>query len=182
MTTTLERTIPVYHFRERHSRLIAAPPDSVWHALVGLTLNDLTFTKPLITLRQLGQHGDSPPAKPLFTDGPITMLEAEAPRYALGGAVGRPWQPRPDRHAVTTIEHFAEFDEPGWVKYLTDFDLTAEGCKTRLSTETRGYSTDDQARRYFGLYWTAIRLPSGFVRRDMLRAIATVAERDRTSS
>lgn len=178
MTTTLERTIPVYHFRERHSRLIAAPSEAVWQALVGLTLDDLTVTKPLLALRHLGRRGDSPPATPLLTDGPVTMLEITAPRYAVGGAVARPWQRKPDRRVVTTIEQFAAFDEPGWVKYLTDFSLTAEGRSTRLSTETRGYSTDDRARRSFRPYWIAIRLPSGFVRMDMLRAIARIARND----
>lgn len=174
MTTTLERTIPVYHFRERHSRLIAAPPETVWQALESVTLNDLTLTKPLVALRHLGQD-TNPSAKPLFTDGPVTILQVEPPRYAVAGAVARPWQPKPERRAVTTVEEFAAFSEAGWVKYLTDFALTTEGGGTRLSTETRGYSTDDHARRLFRLYWTAIRLPSGAIRRDMLAAIARIA-------
>jgi len=177
MATTLERTIPVYHFRERHSRLIAAPPAAVWHALVSLTFNDLSVTRPLVALRRLGGHGDHSAARPLFTDGPVTMLAVEAPRYAVAGSVARPWQRKPDRRTVTSVEQFAAFDEPGWVKYLTDFELTAQGCGTRLSTETRGYSTDDRARRRFRIYWTAIRLPSGVIRRDMLRAIAGIARR-----
>lgn len=184
MTTTLERTVPVYHFRERHSRLIAAPPEAVWRALVSLTVNDLTVTRALLALRHLGRHGGHSPVRdgatvrPLFTDGPVTMLEIEAPHYAVGGAVARPWQPEPDRRTATTIEQFAAFDEPGWVKYLIDFNLTTEGANTRLSTETRGYSTDDRARRLFRLYWTAIRLPSGITRMDMLTAIARIAMRD----
>ncbi len=176
MTTTLERTMPVYHFRERHSRLIAARPETMWQALVSLTLNDLAITKPLVALRHLGSHSGSP-AKPLFTHGPVTMLEVEPPRYAVAGAVARAWQPKPERRTVTTIGAFTAFDEPGWVKYLTDFTLTTEGGHTRLSTETRGYSTDDHARRLFRLYWAAIRLPSGVIRKDMLRAIARLTRR-----
>lgn len=176
MTTTLERIIPVHHFRERHSRLIAAPPQQVWDALTRLTVDDLLITKPLVALRHIGRRDDARTAAPVLTDGPVTLLEVTAPRYAVSGSIARPWQLTPDRHPATTLDEFAQFTEPGWVKYLTDFDIRTEGDHTRLSTETRGYSTDDHARRMFRPYWALIRLPSGLIRADMLRAIARMAE------
>lgn len=171
MTTTLQRTMPVYHFRERHSRLISAPPDVVWQALTTRTFDDLRITRPLVALRYLGRRRTSS-AKLVLTEGPTSILDLDEPRYAIGGAVGRPWQLTPERRPVTSIDEFRTFDEPGWVKYLVDFELTPEGDATRLSTETRGYSTNDHARRMFRFYWAAIRLGSGLIRRDVLASIA----------
>ena len=42
---------------------------------------------------------------------------------------------------------------------------------SRLVTETRVESTDARARRLFALYWLVIRLGSGLIRRDLLRAV-----------
>ena len=171
MTTTLQRTMPVYHFHERHSRLISAPPDEVWQALTTLTFDDLSITRPLVALRYLGRRRTSgaklcslrvrPPSS--------TSMHPAMPSVAR---VSRPWQRTPERRTVTSIDEFETFDEPGWVKYLVDFDLTPDGDATRLSTETRGYSTNDHARRVFRFYWAAIRLGSGVIRRDVLASIA----------
>src|ERR687897_103488 len=150
MTTTLQQAMPVYHFHERHSRLISAPPDVVWQALTTLTLNDLSITRPLIALRNVGGYRTSS-AKPLLTNGPAPIFDLDPPRYTIGGSVSRPWQLRPERRTVASIDEVAAFDEPGWVKYLVDYDL---------------------ARRMFRFYWAAIRLGSAAVRRDMLASIA----------
>jgi len=76
----------------------------------------------------------------LFTDGPVRMFEITPSAYAVGGAVARPWQPRPARRDIASLEKFARFAEPGWTKYLTAFHL--QPCKggVQLTTETRGYS------------------------------------------
>lgn len=180
MPTTLERTIPDHQFRERHSRWIDASSSRVWEALTGLTWDQLTVARPLMTVRRLGRTPPSP-SRLLFDEGPVTMLEVAAPTYALGGAIARPWQRKPaKRPNITTVADFAAFDEPGWVKYVIDFLLEPEGAGTRLSTETRGYSTDDRARRRFRIYWALIRPASGLVRRDMLAATARAAERPPT--
>ena len=54
--------------------------------------------------------------------------------------------------------------------------LRADGAGTLLSTETRVEATDARTRVLFGVYWTLIRLGSGLIRRDMLRAVARAAE------
>ncbi len=68
------------------------------------------------------------------------------------------------------------FAEPGWVKVGYDLVLRADGAGTLLSTETRVEATDARTRVLFGVYWTLIRLGSGLIRRDMLRAVARGAE------
>jgi len=175
MRTLLEQTMPVYHFHERHSRWIDAEPARVWEALTTLTLDDLTITRPLLAIRRAGPRGFAP-SRPLFTDGPVRMLVLTAPTYAVGGAVTRAWQRHPPRRDITSLEEFTGFDEPGWVKYLTDFHLESRDGGVQLSTETRGHSTDQRARRRFAAYWALIRPGSGLIRRDMLATVARRAE------
>ncbi len=170
MPTTLEQTMPVFHFHERHSRWINASPEQVWQALTTLTLDQLTLTRALVAIRHIRAHAATP-AKPLFTDGPVRMFEITPAAYAVGGAVARPWQHRPARADIASLEEFARFAEPGWTKYLTDFHLQPCNGGVQLTTETRGYSTDSRARRRFAVYWALIRPASGLVRRDMLATV-----------
>ncbi len=174
MPTPLEQTMPVYHFHERHSRWIDASPAQVWQALTTLTLDQLTLTRPLVAIRHLGAR-TATPAKPLLTHGPVQMLEIASPTYAVGGAIARPWQHRPERRDIASLAEFTSFDQPGWTKYLSDFHLEPSNDGVRLTTETRGYSTDDWARRRFALYWALIRPASGLIRRDMLATVARLA-------
>lgn len=174
MTTMLEQAMPVYHFHEIHQRLIHASPVRVWEALTSLTLDQLTLTRPMVALRHLGR----PPApqRPLFTDGPVRIVAVDSPRYALGAAIAQPWRLNFPRHDVASLTEFVEFDAPGWTKYLTDFRLETSDAGVRLSTETRGYSTDQHARRRFALYWAAIRTGSHLVRHDILATVARLSE------
>jgi hypothetical protein len=64
------------------------------------------------------------------------------------------------------------------VTFLTDFRIEPRDGGVRLSTETRGYSTDPHARRLFALCWTIIRPGSGLIRRGMLASAARIAERE----
>lgn len=165
--TQLEDTLPQWDFTERHSRWIDAQPGQVWEALTTLRLEDLTLTRPLVAVRHLGSSGTTISSS-LFQDGPVTMLRTDPPCYAVGGAIAKPWQPRPDRRVPAALSDFASFTEPGWVKYLTDFHLIPTGHGTRLVTVTRGVCTDAAARRRFKWYWAAIRPASGLVRKDIL--------------
>lgn len=175
MPAPLEQTLPAVHFRERHSRRINADPEAVWRALTRLRIDELTITRPLVAIRRLGRR-DTTAAKPLFTDGPVTMFDLQPPHYAVGGAVARPWQRRPSRRDVRTRQEFDAIAEPGWVKYLVDFTVERRDGGATLSTVTCGYSTDPASRRRFAVYWAIIRIGSGLVRRDMLAAVARRAE------
>jgi hypothetical protein len=46
-----------------------------------------------------------------------------------------------------------------------------------VSTETRVSATDASTRARSGLYWKLIRVGSGLIRRDLLRAVARRATR-----
>lgn len=170
----LDDLMPDYDFSERHRRRIHASADNVWQTLTNLTLADLTITRPLVTLRHLSRTPDS--HHPLLTNGPLQLLDVAAGRHALAGAVAQPWRPHAQRHQVGSVTELLDFADPGWTKYLTTFRIDPVNGGCVLSTETRGLSTDNGARRRFAVYWALIRLPSGAVRRDMLRSVARRAE------
>lgn len=165
--TLLDQTLPTGHFESRHSRWIRAAPPRVWDALTTIRLDDLRLGRVLVAVRHPLVR---PPAGALFDEGPLTILRIDAPHYAISGAIARPWQPRPQRRELSSLHEFADFTEPGWTKYLTDFIVVPEGQGTRVTTVTRGLSTDLATRRWFAAYWSAIRVPSGWVRRDLLAA------------
>ncbi len=148
----------------------------MWQALTTLSFSQLTLTRPLVAIRHFGTHAMTL-ARPLFTDGPVRMLEITPPSYAIGGAVTRPWQRRPQRRDIASLTEFTGFQEPGWTKYLTDFHLRPCNGGVQLTTETRGYSTDTRARHRFAPYWALIRPASGLIRRDMPTTIARHATR-----
>jgi uncharacterized protein YndB with AHSA1/START domain len=175
VTLLLEKTLPAYDFRERHSRVIAAPPEEVWRALTVVSLVDLRFGRPLVALRHLGHKADTG-AKPLLTNGPIQLLETHPPHYALAGAIAQPWKRHPVHQDIETLDEFTNFTERGWTTYLTDFALVATPHGgTELSTETRGRSTSADARHRFTLYWALIRPWSGLIRRELLAAVDRIA-------
>lgn len=165
--TLLEQTLPTGHFECRHSRWIHAAPPRVWEALTTVRLEDLGVGRVLVALRHPRRRL---PGGALFDKGLLTILEIDGPRYALAGAIARPWQPRPQRRELSSLRDFAEFSQPGWIKYLTDFSVVPKGNGTRITTVTRGVCTSAAARRWFAAYWSVIRVPSGLVRGDLLAA------------
>jgi hypothetical protein len=66
---------------------------------------------------------------------------------------------------------FDAFHEPGAAKLVLAFSAEPGGRLTRLTTETRVHCLDRRALLSFAPYWLTIRLPSGLLRRRMLRAI-----------
>lgn len=169
--------MPHYEFNEVHQRRIDASVEVTWNALAALTLDDLTITRPLVVLRHLARKRT--PRSPLLTEGAVTLLHREDGQVALAGAIGRPWRLNAQKRPITNLPDFLAFTEPGWTKYLTEFrvDPGARTGHCLLSTETRGFSTDQHARKRFRLYWTVIRIPSGLIRRDILRTVARMAAR-----
>jgi len=172
----IDAYIPNADFHEEHTRWIDATPAVVWQALTTLALRDLTITRPFMWLRH-SQEAGGRASQPLMTSGPVAMLFVDAGRYALGGAISKPWKRDSGKRELSSLEDFREFTAPGWVKYLTDFRLTAHNGGTTLSTCTRVVATSKPARRRFRTYWFLIRGGSGQIRRDILRSVDRMATR-----
>jgi len=178
MSGLLEQVLPHYDQRERHSRLVAAPPEEVWRALDELSVGDLAISMALMRLRggpSAWLRGMDLPTDtraidafaptPLVVDPPRELLLADIGTYGLRTPAGAD-VPRGDRAA------FEAFDEPGFSKVAMNFLLIPQSGGTLVSTETRVRSTDPVTRRRFWFYWALIRAGSGLVRHDVLNGIA----------
>lgn len=173
MTNTLAEALPRSRFSERHSLDIDATLEQTWQVLADLRWDDLRVTAPLVLLRSLGRSrwGGS---RRLLDEGPARLMRIEAPNYAAAGAIGRPWQFRPEPGPEAgALQDLRDFDRPGWLKYGVDFTLEALPTgQTRVVTTTLCEPTDESAGRRFRPYWLLIRPFSGVIRRDLLHAIA----------
>ena len=163
-STLLSEVLPEYHFRERHARRVAAPPERVFAAVRELTIGDTPVARLIMGMR--GLAGDA--SRPIFEQMREFGFEvvAEGEREVVIAAIGQPWKwrggVRPD------APEFRTFAEPGYAKMALNFVFDGD----TLSTETRVLLTDEASRRAFRRYWLVIRPFSGLIRRAWLRAIA----------
>jgi len=164
---SLAEMLPAPQFRERHERLIEAPPAAVWSALHELRLVDLALSRALMDLRSLPARiarGKRPRmvAGRFLEDGPVPVLVSLVNHAVVAGGLLQPWKlfggaapPKLDAAGLQA------FHEPGWVKVGLDFVLEPDGSGTRLRTETRVVATDARTRLLFAGYWLLIRVGSG---------------------
>jgi hypothetical protein len=180
MDWIIDELMPAYDFRTRYTRRIAAEPARVWAAMQEITFDELPATRLLMALRTAGRAR----LAGTVADGlSMPALGRREGSEAVLGRVAKYWRPRPvpgpDR--TRTPDGFAAFAEPGWAKGLLGFQLSPlPGGHTLLAAETRVQATDAVTRRLFAGYWLVIRAGgAGFIRHEMLRAIARHAEATR---
>ena len=176
----LDEIQPVWHFGNRHSLVIAAAPDTVAEALESMRLDeDASFlVRFFFRARGLSVPG-GPSARDALTAEGFTVLAERPGREIVFGVAGKFWAPREMAHLerVSDVRSYMAFDKPGQAKGAMTFVIEPlSNGRTVLRTETRVTCSDLRARVLFAAYWTLIRIPSGLIRRDMLRAIARRAE------
>ena len=164
----LDRLVPEWHFRERHSRRVDAAPERVFAAVREVTLREMGVFRVLARLRGIRVPADRPFVE-LALAGGWRVLGEVPDRELVLGAIGQPWRLR---GGDSPAAEFTTFDRPGYAKLAIDWRLE-NGV---LSTETRVFLTDEESRRKFRRYWLVIRPFSGLIRRVWLRAVARRAE------
>jgi hypothetical protein len=178
MDWLIDQLLPAYDFRTRYTRRIAAGPPLVWEAMQAITYQELPVTRLLMAARTGGHARLRGPVAQAVASSALGRQEA---REAVFGTVAKFWRPRPvpGPDSTGTPDGFAAFTEPGWAKGAMSLQLhTLPGGHTLLAAETRVQATDAGARRAFTPYWLIIRVGgAGFIRHEMLRAIARRAER-----
>lgn len=178
MNALIGQLLPAYEFRTRYTREIAADPARVWAAMHELTYEELPVTRLLMAVRTAGQARLA--GRPALR-GSMPVLGQDDEREIVLGKVAKYWHPRPESGPESTAEPegFTAFAEPGWAKAAMSFQLTPlPGGGTELAVETRVHATSAAARRAFAPYWLVIRAGgAGFIRLEMLRAVARHAER-----
>jgi hypothetical protein len=179
----LDEFAPEHQFNEVHTIRVRAPRDRVYRAIQEVTAGEIALFRALTWVRRLGRKGkesilDPPPDEPVLAVATRTgfLLLADEPdqEIVVGTTVIVPAGAQRPR----TPEEFKHIEDPGFAKATMSFRIDDAGDGTSVvSTETRVYATDAEARRRFRRYWTLIRPGSGFLRRMWLRAIRRRAER-----
>lgn len=172
----LDKFMPVYDVRASYGVDVAAPPATVYRAVLETNLADSLIARVLMGLRSLGKRtvgsfrfGDLPPRGTFFT------LANDAPREVVAGVIGRFWALRGnviDGDRDTFLAPVAS----GMAKAGWNFRVAASGAGARLTTETRVLCADEESRRSFRRYWTLVGPFSGVIRREALRLIRRQAQ------
>jgi hypothetical protein len=172
----LDEIMPSWHFGNQHSTIVDAPAARVAEAVESLRLD--RDASPLVRLlfRARGLSFPSGPTpRAALTSTGFSVLAERPGREIVFGIAGKFWAPREMANLVRVPDarRFIEFDRPGQAKGAMNILVEPiSDDRTLLRTETRVSCTDRRARLLFGAYWTLIRIPSGWIRGDMLRAIA----------
>jgi hypothetical protein len=176
----LAEVMPECDFLSRHSRRVAAPPESVWRAVERYDPSrDASLpVRSLFRLRGLRVSGRS--IRDALGGYGFAILAERPGQEIVFGTTGRFWaiRERANMEQPPDLDTFQAFDRPGWAKGAISIRVEPlDDGSTNLATVTSVQCVDEHARRRFVLYWALINVFSGWVRRDMLRAMARMAEK-----
>ena len=176
----LDEIQPVWHFRSHHSIVIEAPPQKVAEAMDSFRLDrDASLlVRFFIRARGLSIPDEPTPRETLKATG-FSLLAERPGREVVFGIAGKFWAVREMANLcrVPDAPAFMAFDEPGQAKGGIAFLIEPiSDHRTLLRTETRVTCSDRRSRLLFAAYWALIRIPSGIIRNDLLRAVARRAE------
>ena len=169
--------MPVWHFRERHSIRISAPPARVFASIKEVRAKEIFFFNVLVWIRRGGRSGPesilnpgaSAPLLEVATRSGFIYLADDAPRELVVGTVVI--APR-GIDCAATPQMFRAALEPGYALAAMNFLVTPDGRNGSLvSTETRVFANSLSARRRFARYWRLIYPGSALIRRMWLRAV-----------
>ena len=182
---------PVFHFREHHSTIVAAPPERVFAAVRAVTADEIALFDLFTRIRRFGGPGpesilNAPGQQPIIDVAVRTgfhlLVDRPPQEVAIGAVVVAP--PRTGlpgesaRRRRFTSEDFKALTQPGFAKATANFSVHDLGNgSSRLETETRIFATDRSALRRFTAYWRIIFPGSSILRSTWLSAIKRRAER-----
>jgi len=170
MSLILDRLLPDYQFVERHRVTVAAGPEAAFEQAAAVDLTDSRIARGLMYVWRLAARlvMERVNDRAMSVRDFIPLAYApprELVRGLVAGAGKKSWSP----------EEFTTYNGPGF-KLAWGFSVTDLGGRCRVDTETRVFCLDQATKRWFWLYWMVIRLPSGLIRRDLLRIIKRRAE------
>jgi hypothetical protein len=183
----LDTLLPAYDFRERHSLYVRSTPENIYKSLHTISPPGLPLLRLLMGLRGLpetlfGRKTKQPFGRstPLLTQivGTTFFVVGDSPNQELVlGTIGQFWKLRGGEfRSFASPQEFQSFNESGFAKAGLNFFIERTNeHHCRISTETRILCTDPASRRKFRLYWFIIRIGSGLIRHEFLRAIRKTA-------
>ncbi|MGH3109479.1 MAG: hypothetical protein ACRDQT_01010 [Gaiellaceae bacterium] len=157
----IDRVLPEWDVKEVHEIVLETPPDRALEAALASPAAPDLVVRGLLRLRGI-QPRDS--IEELLRAIGFEELERRADEVVFG-ASGRPWRPGGGLRA------FADAT-PGTVRMAANFRVESAGVgRARLSTETRVFAADAEARRSFRRYWRVVGPFSALVRRRWLSGV-----------
>lgn len=186
--------MPVYDVTERHDITIRAAPEIVFAAVKSFDLSDSLITRTLLAARAVPAvltallrrpsaalaEARARRAELRFADlerAGFRVIAEREPEELVIGVLGQFWTVRGTVCPDVSAAHFAAGPPNGYA--LAGWNFTVERRRdgtSQLRTETRVWCAPD-VRSRFRAYWIVIRLGSGLIRREILRAIRREAER-----
>jgi hypothetical protein len=179
----LDLFMPRYEVSDRHKIRIGAPPEVALSAACEINLKSSSVIRAIFKAREWILR--SQPDERIRPRGFVEEMKAlgwgvlaELPgREIVMGGVTQPWDSNPVFRALPPAE-FAAFNDPGYVKIAWTLRADAAGAgKSIFRTETRAIATDPESRKKFRRYWSLLSAGIIAIRRAMLPAVKTEAER-----
>ncbi len=162
----LDHYCPEYDYNEVHAGRLPGTPAENYALVRRLDFSSSWIIRMLFFLRGLDASALSLDA--MLAGDEFGMLQEDPPHeYVVGGLVS----PRLKAVAITSTEHFLEFQEPEAMKLAWNFILKPGDGDTVVTTETRVLCLGSKMKRKFAVYWFFIRPFSGLVRLEMLRGL-----------
>jgi hypothetical protein len=173
MKMLIDEFLSQYDVAKRYQIDIQASVEAVYPTVRQLDFGNSALIRWLFKFRGLPQ--DCSNLEGLKKTGFVILAE-EPPREMVLGLVGRFWRLAGDIQNIE-VQEFQAFNRPGYAKAVWNFSLQpADENITRLSTETRICCTDKISLRKFRFYWYFIGPFSGFIRKEILKAIKRKVE------
>ena len=182
-SSRLDAFAPVFHFRERHEIMVAAPQDVAFAAVRATTADEIALFQAFTWIRRLGRETPesilhAPGSEPLLDVAARTtfLRLADAPHEVLVGTVilapaGF------HRGEISTPGAYRELSRRSFVLATMNFRVVPlSASSSRVTTETRVFATDRPSLRRFTPYWRAILPGSAMLRMTWLRSIKRRAE------
>jgi hypothetical protein len=187
----IDEFAPVFHFRERHSTVVSAPPDRVFAAIQATTADEIALFNLFTGIRRFGRPGpesilNAPGQQPILDVAVRTGFHLLANRppheVVIGSVVVAPPRTEPPvpqgKRRQFTSDDFRALAQPGFAKATMNFRVTDLGNGvSRIDTETRVFATNGAALKQFTPYWRIIFPGSWILRATWLSAIKGRAER-----
>jgi hypothetical protein len=188
---SIDYWMPIYDFAERHETRVGAAPERVYEAIRAADFGRNSLIKLLLGMRVLPSLLLNPakagemtrefvPGSKLTLDGffqnGFVMLEEWRGQEMVIGLTGGFWRPAGGIVRTDPVE-FRLATPRGVAKAAWNFVVRSEtdgSCV--ITTETRIWCPDTDARRWFKAYWMLIRPFSGLLRVMMLKEIQRTAE------
>ena len=183
--TLLDRFLPECEVLERHQTRVAAPAEVTFVAAREMSLMASPLVRAIFRGRELLMRSSADQPEEQLPQSLIDeclsigwgVLAQEPGREIVLGAVTQPWKSDVKFRALPPDE-FATFDKPGFAKIAWTIRAEPLGLETsRFYTETRGATTDAEARKRFRRYWTMVSPGVRLIRRESLRLVRADAER-----